>query len=447
MKPKLPRELLWTDLKTMDEFYELEPITEQFYDVYYQICRKQKPSNISAVDVFNEVFYQITSMVYMRNVIHIDGYVAEIKEDLQWEHGENLIMTMIHFLLSLDMNSNRLLSTYLNAQIVEKYSNCSYWEVFRFCAEDIHRRGGRLTHNFRPIPWSVFSFIIVQFNWGKITCNYDINRIEEILNLWPSIQEKQIIATIIYKQIDEKDIYGKSGLTSEALMNFLIKRLSREGKPYEPNITSKFIEEYKSKSYEKMQARLCLENNLYIMGESYQEEIDEEEEHLEKIRKELSEMENEWLGDKIIDAAQEHDLNYYVEKMILLEHQVESFKEELLKKDEQIAQLLQNTSQSTPPMLTTTPHKKTSILVALDAMYYAGWFKSANDEKMPDRNSALADIMNRAFGVTKIDVQQLLSTPGNRSNNRNWRDSYFKELEEALMKCEENKAIWKSKKQ
>lgn len=447
MKPKLPRELLWTDLRTMDEFYELEPITEQFYDVYYQICRKQKPSNISAVDVFNEVFYQITSMVYMRNTINIDGYVSEIKEDLQWEHSEELIMTMIHYFLSLDMRSNRLVNTYLNAQIVEKYSKCSYWELFRFCAEDIHRRGGTLTHDFRPIPWSVFAYVCLENDWRSNTCNYDLNRIEEILNLWPSIQERQIIGTIIFRHLEDEDVYGKSGLTSEGLKNFLIKRLSREGKPYEPNITSKFIEEYKSKSYEKMQARLCLENNLYIMGESYQEEIDKEEEHLEKIHKELSEMENEWLGDKIIDAAQEHDLNYYVEQKTLLEHQVESLKVELLKKDEQIAQLLQNTSQSTPPLLTTTPRKQTSILIALDVMFYAGWFRSANEEKMPDRNSALADIMNRAFGVTKIDVQQLLSTPENRSNNKNWREPYFKELEEALMKCEENKAIWKSKKQ
>lgn len=33
MLPVLPREMLWTELKTMDEFFRLDPVNEEFYDV------------------------------------------------------------------------------------------------------------------------------------------------------------------------------------------------------------------------------------------------------------------------------------------------------------------------------------------------------------------------------------------------------------------------------
>jgi hypothetical protein len=36
MIPKLPKEFLWTDLDTMDEFFKLDPVNEDFYETFTQ---------------------------------------------------------------------------------------------------------------------------------------------------------------------------------------------------------------------------------------------------------------------------------------------------------------------------------------------------------------------------------------------------------------------------
>ena len=56
MSIKLPREFLWQDYKSMDEFLE-EPINQDLYKVYLTV--KDAPFKITMPDVkvFNELYY------------------------------------------------------------------------------------------------------------------------------------------------------------------------------------------------------------------------------------------------------------------------------------------------------------------------------------------------------------------------------------------------------
>ena len=65
MKHKLPREFLWTDKKSMDDFFRLSPVNEDFFEVFQSLRNEPFNVAIDAVKVFNEVYYQVTRMRYL----------------------------------------------------------------------------------------------------------------------------------------------------------------------------------------------------------------------------------------------------------------------------------------------------------------------------------------------------------------------------------------------
>ena len=65
LKPKLPREFLWTDKNSMEDFFELDPVNEFFYQyIAYLILHQDHRLMKSGVAYFNEAYYQVTRMVY-----------------------------------------------------------------------------------------------------------------------------------------------------------------------------------------------------------------------------------------------------------------------------------------------------------------------------------------------------------------------------------------------
>ena len=80
MLPLLPRQMLWTDLKMMDEFFELDPLNESFYEVFVTLREEPFDVQTDGVKVFNEVYYQVTRMVYEHPLpIDLPKYINEIK--------------------------------------------------------------------------------------------------------------------------------------------------------------------------------------------------------------------------------------------------------------------------------------------------------------------------------------------------------------------------------
>ena len=53
MIPKLPKEFLWTDLDTMDEFFKLDPVNEDFYETF--MIMREEPNYYQAGRFLTEV--------------------------------------------------------------------------------------------------------------------------------------------------------------------------------------------------------------------------------------------------------------------------------------------------------------------------------------------------------------------------------------------------------
>ena len=202
MLPKLPRELLWTDKKSMDEFFRLDRINEAFFEVF--ITLRDEPFAVQAneVKVFNEVYYQITRMVYDYPMpADLPKYVSDIKANMGWNYSVELVMSMAYFLISLMEKQERPLNKFFTKAINEKYFGCLYWKPFKHQFVQLKKDKRRLRYSFRPSPVDVSWFKDKYIHWNEITRNYDLMCIEHVINLWNDVDDKREVAIMINDSI------------------------------------------------------------------------------------------------------------------------------------------------------------------------------------------------------------------------------------------------------
>ncbi len=198
MKAILPREFLWTEKKTMDEFFELDPVNEDFFEVF--VTLRQEPFAVSAneVKVFNEVYYQLTRMVYEHPLpSDLDKYVADIKANLGWNYSAELVMSMAYYLLALIDKQIRPLNKFFTKAINERFFGCLYWKPFKHRFESLKKEHRRLIYHFLPCPMDVWYFQDKYVDWKTITRGFDLGCLDDVINLWNNLEDKKEVAWII----------------------------------------------------------------------------------------------------------------------------------------------------------------------------------------------------------------------------------------------------------
>ncbi len=101
MEHLLPRETLWADKKTMEEFLK-EPLNQKLYDTYLNIKRNGVHQDYQTVKLFNEVYYQCSRIVNSEiDEIELHQLIEDIKNDMGWTYSSSLVMNMIYTVLSL----------------------------------------------------------------------------------------------------------------------------------------------------------------------------------------------------------------------------------------------------------------------------------------------------------------------------------------------------------
>ena len=198
MKPILPREMLWTDLETMDEFFELDPVNEEFFEVF--VTLREEPFDVTAyeVRVFNEVYYQLTRMVFEHPLpSDLDKYVADIKANMGWNYSAELVMSMAYFLLALIDKQVRPLNKFFTKAINERYFGCLYWMPFKHRFERLKKERRHVTYHFHPCPIDVWYFKDKYVDWKTITRGFDLGCLDDVINLWDNIVDKKEVAWMI----------------------------------------------------------------------------------------------------------------------------------------------------------------------------------------------------------------------------------------------------------
>lgn len=229
MLPVLPRELLWTDLKTMDEFFNLDPINEDYYEAFIKL--NEEPFNIQAdaIKVFNEVYYQVTRIVFERPVpAELDKYIAEIKADLGWNYSAGLVMSMSFWLVVNIEKKTRPLNKFFISAIRKRHGSSSFWKPFKHCFEKNRKDGKKITYDFLPRPIPIAQLQRVYIDWRTITRDYDLSSIEYIINLWDDHGEKRDVAKLIEASLSYGAVTKRNRIESEQLKRFFLNYLNSE---------------------------------------------------------------------------------------------------------------------------------------------------------------------------------------------------------------------------
>ena len=202
MTPLLPRQLLWKDLMTMDEFFHLDTINEAFFEVFVTLREEPFAVQTSEVKVFNEVYYQITRMLFEYPMpSDLPKYVNDIKANMGWNYSAELVMSMAYYLMSLIEKQERPLNKFFTKAINEKYFGCLYWKPFKHCFERLKKEKRHVKYRFHPRPVGLEWLKEHYIHWNEITHNYDLLCIEKVINLWSDVEDKREVAVMINDSI------------------------------------------------------------------------------------------------------------------------------------------------------------------------------------------------------------------------------------------------------
>ena len=196
------REMLWTDIKTMDQFYELDPVNKDFCEVLVTLHDKPFDVKSDEIRVFNELYYQMTRMMYERPTPRdLEKYSLDIMRNMGWNYSVELIMSMLYFMNSLMEKRELRLNGFFAITIAERYEKCLYWKPFKECYDKI-RRKKRLTYEFPPRPVPVSELADKYVHWQEITNKYDTDAILEILSLWDEEKDRYTLLEMIKASIN-----------------------------------------------------------------------------------------------------------------------------------------------------------------------------------------------------------------------------------------------------
>ena len=205
MIQNLPRQMLWSDFKTIDRFYKIDPLNSQFHEVLKTIQISPFEEKKDDTNVFNEVYYQMTRMSYERAMpSDLKRYVVDIRGNIGLSYGVELVMTMLYFLMSLVDKNSRQFDSNLLKTIKEWYKKSSYWKPFNNLYKSLNKDKKNIKYNFIPHPVSAKELANGYIPWQELTRNYEGGAVLEIINLWKNQDDKVTLANMILASVNFK---------------------------------------------------------------------------------------------------------------------------------------------------------------------------------------------------------------------------------------------------
>lgn len=202
MIEKLPRQMLWYDFRTIDRFYKIEPLNRRFHETLKTIAISLFEEKKDDTMVFNEVYYQLTRMVYERALpSHLQKYEMDIRKGMGSNDGVDLVMSMAYHLMSLVDKDSRLFNSFLMLTIKERYEECPYWKPFSNLYTKLSKGKRRLTYDFKPRPVPARELTNKYVHWQEITGDYNAGALLEILSLWNSKIDKRLLFEMISSSV------------------------------------------------------------------------------------------------------------------------------------------------------------------------------------------------------------------------------------------------------
>jgi hypothetical protein len=199
MKPILPRPLLWTEIKTMDEFLRGERFANLLYNNFHWLQKYHSLPVVDELVFFNELYYQLTRYYYEHpDSVDYLRYVVDIKKNIDQECYVDLLMTMMYHYCRLRGDSNeQLLTDGFMRTIVNAQCQKKYWSHFLHISPSGLPWMRPVSYPQKPCPVVPKNLDEMDLDWDEITHKYNLKVVKGILNLWEKEDSRAEVAVLI----------------------------------------------------------------------------------------------------------------------------------------------------------------------------------------------------------------------------------------------------------
>ncbi len=305
MKPNLPRQLLWTEVRTMNEFLNDDITNTGLYHIVKELPQELLPEGSDIVMLFNEMYYIMTRFYYEEpKVGEYMEYQKTIINDLKWTGCSDLVLIMMFtYFRHRELQPKPAVAAFM--KYMEKNFWWSYyWPHFINYTSSILRYPPSKFDPKVPHPVHAKELIGVKLDFETITCNHNFEAIQEIVNLWTGEESRKIIAKIL---LDDVSKYSSSFITDlDEIKNWLDSIIDDDNKKQVVELQKRIesltavIEELRQrlKDAEKLDAARIAEIDKWhsaleeeekrtYMCESLQEKVDMQEKTIKEMESNL----------------------------------------------------------------------------------------------------------------------------------------------------------------
>lgn len=198
MKPTLPRPLLWTEVVTMNEFFNGNVLSLTFHEVFKHLNGTLFLPYIDEVQLFNEVYYQLTRFYYERPTSKdYLRYAADIKANLGWAYSADLVLTMMYHYVRVQNIQGPIHGQDFLKHIRKMHEISLFWDTFSRITSSMVCWLEWASYPQKPCPVNPKNLEGVYLDWKEITHDYDLETVKEVLNLWGKNEDKRFVAKMI----------------------------------------------------------------------------------------------------------------------------------------------------------------------------------------------------------------------------------------------------------
>jgi hypothetical protein len=196
----LPRQFIYTDCRTLDDFLRGDELNKELYKVYLKVKDSPYYFKFDAEKAFNEAYYIATmAMNDPHPELDVREWWFRAKGDIGWAYAANLVMSMVYAILSLQENRPEKIDYVLTIMDGSNYGE-EHFPYFKDMAEHEKRR----FHSDLTIhPITVDELRNLPIHWPQVTEDFEQEAIKELISLYPTKEEKLKLINLIEQRQNE----------------------------------------------------------------------------------------------------------------------------------------------------------------------------------------------------------------------------------------------------
>ena len=194
-KPRIPRIMLWTDRKSMEEFLD-NPLDKELHKLFEQLNKWPITFKMDEVVAFNEVHYLITRMVYNRwndRFADPEYYIRDTYASMGMADATEAVLTMAYVAMRL----TNLVTQYTEREFIGWLKDIVEKSYFNHFAVDLvneaKKRNEVYSDSFTPSPCPYNVFVYQYIDWKEVTAGFELNVIQDVLELLKSYTNEEKI--------------------------------------------------------------------------------------------------------------------------------------------------------------------------------------------------------------------------------------------------------------